>query len=98
MKSHSHRLIAVLTCFLTVFFNRSSHYSMGSRAFSHDSIFIPDGRTESEQAIQAMSQENVLGKVKILQVRNFKWKKYLNMVGNSLQNMLNLHKDGLLFQ
>lgn len=71
---------------------------MGSRAFSHDSIFIPDGRTESEQAIQAMSQENVLGKVKILQVRNFKWKKYLNMVGNSLQNMLNLHKDGLLFQ
>ncbi|XP_056346161.1 capping protein-inhibiting regulator of actin dynamics [Oenanthe melanoleuca] len=46
---------------------RSSHFSMGSRAFSHDSIFIPDGRTESEQAIQAMSQENVLGKVKILQ-------------------------------
>ncbi|XP_015717709.1 cancer-related regulator of actin dynamics isoform X2 [Coturnix japonica] len=45
----------------------SSHYSMGSRAFSHDSIFIPDGRTESEQAIQAMSQENVLGKVKTLQ-------------------------------
>ncbi|XP_018781897.3 capping protein-inhibiting regulator of actin dynamics [Serinus canaria] len=40
---------------------------MGSRAYSHDSIFIPDGRTESEQAIQAMSQENVLGKVKILQ-------------------------------
>ncbi|KAL2305169.1 hypothetical protein Nmel_007144, partial [Mimus melanotis] len=47
--------------------DKSSHYSMGSRAFSHDSIFIPDGRTESEQAIQAMSQENVLGKVKILQ-------------------------------
>ncbi|XP_027492044.1 uncharacterized protein KIAA1211 homolog isoform X4 [Corapipo altera] len=46
---------------------RSSHYSMGSRAFSHDSIFIPDGRTEGEQAIQAMSQENVLGKVKTLQ-------------------------------
>lgn len=71
---------------------------MGSRAFSHDSIFIPDGRTESEQAIQAMSQENVLGKVKILQVRNFKWKKYLNMVENGLQNMLDVHKDGLLFQ
>ncbi|PKU36189.1 hypothetical protein llap_13507 [Limosa lapponica baueri] len=48
---------------------RSSHYSMGSRAFSHDSIFIPDGRTESEQAVQAMSQENVLGKVKTLQKR-----------------------------
>lgn len=54
---------------------------MGSRAFSHDSIFIPDGRTESEQAIQAMSQENVLGKVKILQVRNCKWEKYLKCVG-----------------
>ncbi|XP_063258029.1 capping protein-inhibiting regulator of actin dynamics isoform X2 [Prinia subflava] len=40
---------------------------MGNRAFSHDSIFILYGRTESEQAIQAMSQENVLGKVKILQ-------------------------------
>lgn len=54
---------------------------MGSRAFSHDSIFIPDGRSESEQAIQAMSQENVLGKVKILQVRNCKWEKYLKCVG-----------------
>uniref|UniRef100_A0A8C5T4L4 Uncharacterized protein n=1 Tax=Malurus cyaneus samueli TaxID=2593467 RepID=A0A8C5T4L4_9PASS len=54
---------------------------MGSRAFSHDSIFIPDGRTESEQAIQAMSQENVLGKVKILQVRNCKWEKYLQCGG-----------------
>uniref|UniRef100_A0A8C2TH55 Uncharacterized protein n=1 Tax=Coturnix japonica TaxID=93934 RepID=A0A8C2TH55_COTJA len=43
---------------------------MGSRAFSHDSIFIPDGRTESEQAIQAMSQENVLGKVKTLQTNH----------------------------
>lgn len=48
---------------------------MGSRAFSHDSIFIPDGRTESEQAIQAMSQENVLGKVKTLQVRGEKYLK-----------------------
>lgn len=54
---------------------------MGSRAFSHDSIFIPDGRTESEQAIQAMSQENVLGKVKTLQVRNRKWEKYLKCGG-----------------
>lgn len=54
---------------------------MGSRAFSHDSIFIPDGRTESEQAIQAMSQENVLGKVKILQVRNVSGEKYLKCGG-----------------
>uniref|UniRef100_A0A670J8I7 Uncharacterized protein n=1 Tax=Podarcis muralis TaxID=64176 RepID=A0A670J8I7_PODMU len=42
---------------------------MGTRAFSHESIFIPDGRTESEESLQAMSQENILGKVKTLQVR-----------------------------
>lgn len=72
---------------------------MGSRAFSHDSIFIPDGRTESEQAIQAMSQENVLGKVKTLQVRNCKWEKYLKCGGKwslELQNVLSVNKGGLL--
>jgi len=68
----------LFNCF---FVSRSSHYSMGSRAFSHDSIFIPDGRAESEQAIQAMSQENTLGKVKTLQVRNWKWEKYLKCGG-----------------
>uniref|UniRef100_A0A8C6WCR0 Uncharacterized protein n=5 Tax=Boreoeutheria TaxID=1437010 RepID=A0A8C6WCR0_NANGA len=26
---------------------------MGARAFSHDSIFIPDGGAESEQTVQA---------------------------------------------
>ncbi|XP_078223317.1 capping protein-inhibiting regulator of actin dynamics isoform X3 [Callithrix jacchus] len=46
---------------------RSFNYSMGSRAFSHDSIFIPDGGAESEQTVQAMSQDNILGKVKTLQ-------------------------------
>ncbi|XP_023445202.1 capping protein-inhibiting regulator of actin dynamics isoform X2 [Dasypus novemcinctus] len=40
---------------------------MGTRAFSHDSIFIPDGGAESEQTIQAISQDNILGKVKTLQ-------------------------------
>ncbi|NP_001395608.1 capping protein-inhibiting regulator of actin dynamics isoform 5 [Mus musculus] len=40
---------------------------MGARAFSHDSIFIPDGGAESEQTVQAMSQDNILGKVKTLQ-------------------------------
>ncbi|XP_062054924.1 capping protein-inhibiting regulator of actin dynamics [Lepus europaeus] len=40
---------------------------MGSRAFSHDSIFIPDGGAESEQTVQAMSQDNILGKVQTLQ-------------------------------
>lgn len=42
---------------------------MGTRAFSHDSIFIPDGGAESEQTIQAVSQDNILGKVKTFQVR-----------------------------
>lgn len=42
---------------------------MGARALSHDSIFIPDGGAESEQTVQAMSQDNILGKVKTLQVR-----------------------------
>uniref|UniRef100_A0A8D2LXC8 Uncharacterized protein n=1 Tax=Varanus komodoensis TaxID=61221 RepID=A0A8D2LXC8_VARKO len=45
---------------------------MGTRAFSHDSIFIPDGQAESEESIQAMSQDNILGKVKTLQVRLIK--------------------------
>uniref|UniRef100_A0A8C4VJK6 Capping protein inhibiting regulator of actin dynamics n=1 Tax=Gopherus evgoodei TaxID=1825980 RepID=A0A8C4VJK6_9SAUR len=40
---------------------------MGTRAFSHDSIFIPDGQAENEQAVQAMSQDKILGKVKTLQ-------------------------------
>ncbi|KAJ6668579.1 hypothetical protein lerEdw1_012061 [Lerista edwardsae] len=40
---------------------------MGTRAFSHDSIFIPDGRAESDESVQAMSQDNILGKVKTLQ-------------------------------
>ncbi|XP_006730903.2 cancer-related regulator of actin dynamics [Leptonychotes weddellii] len=46
---------------------RSFNYSMGTRAFSHDSIFIPDGGAESEQTVQAMSQDSILGKVKTLQ-------------------------------
>ncbi|XP_078004338.1 capping protein-inhibiting regulator of actin dynamics [Phascolarctos cinereus] len=48
---------------------------MGTRAFSHDSIFIPDGGAESEQTVQAVSQDNILGKVKTHQpqlVKNIK--------------------------
>ncbi|XP_063776955.1 capping protein-inhibiting regulator of actin dynamics isoform X2 [Pseudophryne corroboree] len=40
---------------------------MGTRAFSHDSIFIPDGQAEDEQGIQAVSQDYIVGKVKSLQ-------------------------------
>lgn len=78
---------------------------MGSRAFSHDSIFIPDGRTESEQTVQAMSQENVLGKVKTLQVRNYKEGRgvelHLKCGGKcslESQNMLSMNKVGLRVQ
>ncbi|KAG8134934.1 hypothetical protein E2320_008005 [Naja naja] len=38
---------------------RSPSYSMGTRAFSHESIFMPDGRADSEESIQAMSQDNL---------------------------------------
>ncbi|CAN2388621.1 kiaa1211 [Pristimantis euphronides] len=40
---------------------------MGTRAFSHDSIFIPDGQVEDEQETQATSQNQNVGKVKSLQ-------------------------------
>ncbi|KAG8591960.1 hypothetical protein GDO81_000357 [Engystomops pustulosus] len=40
---------------------------MGTRAFSHDSIFIPDGQVEDEQETQAASQDHSVGKVKSLQ-------------------------------
>ncbi|KAK6493093.1 cancer-related regulator of actin dynamics-like protein isoform X1 [Huso huso] len=41
--------------------------NMGTRAFSHDSIFIPEGPEEDRSSEQAMSQENVTDKVKSLQ-------------------------------
>ncbi|XP_075422299.1 capping protein-inhibiting regulator of actin dynamics isoform X2 [Ascaphus truei] len=40
---------------------------MGTRAFSHDSIFMPDGQAEDEKDSQTMSQDNIVGKVKTLQ-------------------------------
>ncbi|XP_041114329.1 capping protein inhibiting regulator of actin dynamics-like isoform X1 [Polyodon spathula] len=40
---------------------------MGTRAFSHDSIFILEGPEEDRSSEQAMSQENVTDKVKSLQ-------------------------------
>ena len=54
---------------------------MGTRAFSHDSIFIPDGGAESEQTVQAMSQDNILGKVKTLQVRRFEGQRHRKVGG-----------------
>ncbi|KAM9329495.1 capping protein-inhibiting regulator of actin dynamics [Gastrophryne carolinensis] len=40
---------------------------MGTRAFSHDSIFIPDGQAEDEQEAQASTHDCAVGKVKSLQ-------------------------------
>ncbi|MGH0140955.1 UNVERIFIED_CONTAM: hypothetical protein FKN15_076528 [Acipenser sinensis] len=40
--------------------------NMGTRAFSHDSIFIPEG-PEDRSSEEAMSQENITDKVKSLQ-------------------------------
>ncbi|XP_075716064.1 capping protein-inhibiting regulator of actin dynamics isoform X2 [Rhinoderma darwinii] len=40
---------------------------MGTRAFSHDSIFIPDRQVEDDQETQATSQDHSVGKVKSLQ-------------------------------
>ncbi|KAM5193744.1 capping protein-inhibiting regulator of actin dynamics [Mantella aurantiaca] len=41
--------------------------SMGTRAFSHDSIFIPDEQAEDDKEAQVSSQDCVVGKVKSLQ-------------------------------
>ncbi|XP_030628761.1 capping protein inhibiting regulator of actin dynamics [Chanos chanos] len=41
--------------------------SLGSRAFSHESIFIPEGQPEELTTEQTMSQENVSDKVRNLQ-------------------------------
>ncbi|OCT96864.1 capping protein inhibiting regulator of actin dynamics [Xenopus laevis] len=40
---------------------------MGTRSFSHDSIFMPAEQGEEEQSIQAISQEYLVGNVKALQ-------------------------------
>ncbi|XP_073501548.1 capping protein-inhibiting regulator of actin dynamics isoform X2 [Phyllobates terribilis] len=40
---------------------------MGTRAFSHDSIFIPEGQDAEDQETQAASQDQSVGKVKSLQ-------------------------------
>ncbi|KAM4807667.1 capping protein-inhibiting regulator of actin dynamics [Rhinophrynus dorsalis] len=40
---------------------------MGTRAFSHDSIFIPDGQAEDEKEFQAITQDYIVGNVRTLQ-------------------------------
>ncbi|XP_043918420.1 capping protein-inhibiting regulator of actin dynamics isoform X2 [Protopterus annectens] len=47
--------------------NNDLSNNMCTRAFSHESIFIPDGSTEDKLSGQAISQENISEKVKTLQ-------------------------------
>ncbi|XP_041128115.1 CRACD-like protein isoform X2 [Polyodon spathula] len=42
---------------------------LGSRALSHDSIFIPEATPESSVTARVLSQENVSGKIKALQLK-----------------------------
>ncbi|KAK1169672.1 hypothetical protein AOXY_G8526 [Acipenser oxyrinchus oxyrinchus] len=42
---------------------------LGSRALSHDSIFIPEATPESSIPARVLSQENVSGKIKALQLK-----------------------------
>ncbi|RXM98550.1 Centrosomal protein of 135 kDa [Acipenser ruthenus] len=42
---------------------------LGSRALSHDSIFIPEAMPESSIPARVLSQENVSGKIKALQLK-----------------------------
>uniref|UniRef100_A0A8C8CX90 Uncharacterized protein n=1 Tax=Oncorhynchus tshawytscha TaxID=74940 RepID=A0A8C8CX90_ONCTS len=41
---------------------------MGSRAMSHDSIFLPDQDLSSPEQPRVLSQENIQGRIKELQV------------------------------
>lgn len=44
---------------------------MGSRALSHDSIFLADQDQQDAEPVRVLSQENVHGKIKALQVTGF---------------------------
>lgn len=44
---------------------------MGSRALSHDSIFLADQDQQDAEPVRVLSQENVHGKIKALQVTDF---------------------------
>lgn len=43
---------------------------MGSRALSHDSIFLADQVLEDVEPVRILSQENVHSKIKALQVES----------------------------
>lgn len=56
----------VFTCLLR--YSRAHKGIMGSRALSHDSIFIPEIGQESARPVRVFSQENVSDRIRALQV------------------------------
>lgn len=69
---HIHFLIFVCCPYLPFcFVFREPIGTMGSRAFSHDSIFLDDQVLTDDEPTRVLSQENVPGKIKALQVTAF---------------------------
>lgn len=58
--------ISVCVCFFVFLFSQSSKISLGSKALSHDSVFVSDS-SEANEPLGA-SQDSIHGKVKSLQV------------------------------
>jgi len=54
-----------VTC---LFYPRESRGALGSRALSHDSIFIPESGQDPTRPVRVFSQENVCDRIKALQV------------------------------
>lgn len=52
-------------------FNSCSQGTMGSRALSHESIFLADQVLTDVEPVRILSQENVHSKIKALQVESF---------------------------
>jgi hypothetical protein len=51
-----------------LFYPRESRGTLGSRALSHDSIFIPESGQDPARPVRVFSQENVCDRIKALQV------------------------------
>uniref|UniRef100_A0A669QIM7 KIAA1211 like n=1 Tax=Phasianus colchicus TaxID=9054 RepID=A0A669QIM7_PHACC len=61
------RSLCVFTCLLC--YSRAHKGIMGSRALSHDSIFIPEIGQESTRPVRVFSQENVSDRIRALQMK-----------------------------
>lgn len=61
--------IFLIKQFVNIYIHRELN-TLGSRAFSHESVFIPED-SEKTYPGQTMSQENVSDKVRNIQVRLF---------------------------